>query len=248
MELLFFQDNSPLRYEFDQLFSSLFKNAGHHVEIIEELARTKNGLSRSELAKSGRTTEGKELTKCLSELEQSGFIRKYFDFTKSQNGGIYQLVDSLSLFHLTFMRKNHLDSWMDYLNTPSYFAWCGLAFERVCLLHIRQIKSSLGIVGVSSNEFAWRSKKSDPGAQIDLLIDRKDDVINICEMKYTAEPFSVQAAYEKELIHKVEAFRQETGTKKSLHLTMISMQGVADNMHKNILVNILTGDDLFRDT
>ena len=245
VELLFFRENSPLRYEFDQLFSSLFKKADHHIEIIEELSKVRNGLTRSELIRTGKIVEGKELTKCLTELEQCGFIRKYYDFTRSENGGIYQLIDSLTLFCLTFMQNRKIESWIEFLNSPAYYNWCGLAFERVCLQHILQIKKELGISGISSSEFSWRSKNTTPGAQIDLLIDRKDDVINVWEMKFSAEPFTIDATYEKALIHKMEAFRSETKTRKALLLTMISLNGLSENQYKNTVANVLTGDDLF---
>ena len=112
-------------------------------------------------------------------------------------------------------------------------------------MQAKQIKQKLGIAGVSSNELAWASKKTTPKAQIDLLIDRKDDVINVCEIKYTKEPFSIDSDYEKNLIHKVEALRSETDTKKALWITMISFSGLKNNKYKNIVINELAGDDLF---
>ena len=114
------------------------------------------------------------------------------------------------------------------------------------MLHAAQIKLALGISGISSHEFAWRSRKSEPGAQIDLLIDRKDDVINLCEIKYAAEAFAMDASCEKELLHKTEAFRTETGTRKALLPTMITLNGLKNNAYRNVIVNEITGDDLFR--
>ena len=246
IEMLFFQENGPLKYEFQQLFRSLFRNADRYIDIIRELSKRSNGYTRAELIKSGNTVEGKELTRCLEDLEQCGFIRKYHDFSLKTNGSYYQLTDPMCLFHFTFLEHEKVDSWMDFIHTPAYYAWGGLAFEKVCLLHTRQIKAALGISGVSTREFAWNSKKTKPGAQIDLLIDRKDDVINVCEIKYSQEEYVIDAAYEENLTHKIETFRAETNTKKALLLTMITYAGVKKNKYRNIVVNEITIDDLFR--
>ena len=245
IDMLFFNENAPLKHEFSQLFKSLFRNAGNYIAIIRELAKRKRGFTRSELIAGGKVPEGKELTKCLEELEQCGFIRKYHDFSKKTNGGYFQLMDSLCLFHLTFLENKEIGAWLDFIGTPAYFAWAGLAFERVCFQHIKQIKQALGISGVSSHETAWSSKKSTPGAQIDLLIDRKDDVINVCEIKYSQNEFAIDADYEKALIHKLESFRTETKTKKALWLTMLTFAGIKRNQYKNIVLSEVTGEELF---
>lgn len=244
IEMLFFQETGPLRNEYGQLFRSLFRNPAHHMSIIEALSGKKSGLTRMELMEQKGLPEGKELTKCLNELEQCGFIRKYTPYPGKKQGSIYQLIDSLTLFHLTWIDSGKTTSWLETINTPTYYAWCGLAFERVCMLHVRQIKNKLGILGVGSEEYSWRSRNSSPGAQIDLLIDRKDDVINLCEIKFSAEEYEIDAAYEKELLHKVEAFRTETGCRKALLLTMVTLNGVRKNVHSDIVMNEITGEDL----
>ena len=245
VDMLFFGENGPLRYEFTQLFKSLFKKADSYINIIRLLGKKRCGLTRSQMLESKKTVTGKELTKCLDDLEQCGFIRRYSDFSKKTNGGYFQLVDSLCLFHLTFLERKEIGSWLDFMGTPAYYAWAGLAFERVCFQHIRQIKQALGISGVSSRETAWTSRKSDPGAQVDLLIDRKDDVINLCEIKYSQDEFSIDANYEKNLINKIETFRNETKTKKSVWLTMLTFSGLKKNSCSGIVMAELTGDDLF---
>lgn len=246
VDMLFFRENSPLRSEYNQLFSSLFKNDIFHVRIVETMAERKSGLTRQDLIQEG-LPRGKELTKCLEELEQCGFIRKYTAFTKKPARTFYQLVDALTLFHLTWIQNKPMESWMTRLDLPSYYAWCGLSFERVCLLHSRQIKSRLGILGISSQEYSWRSEKTSPGTQIDMLIDRKDDVINLCEIKYSSKKYAIDASGEEDLIYKRETFRKETGTSKTIHLTMITMEGLQNNECRNLIINEITGDDLFRD-
>ena len=245
VEMLFFNENGPLKYEFDQLFRALFRHSDNYIKIVRELSKVKQGRTRSELMASKNMIEGKNLTRCLEDLEQCGFIRKYHDFSKNKTGYIFQIIDPLCLFYLNFIESGKIDSWIDFIGTPAYNTWCGLAFEKVCLQHIQQIKKSLGISGVSTREVAWKSKKTKPGAQIDLLIDRKDDVINVCEMKYSQEEYEIDSKYEKELVHKVEVFRGETGTTKALWLTLITMNGIKNNKYKGSVVCDITADELF---
>ena len=244
IDMLFFQDNGPLRYEYDHLFRALFKHPEHHLAVIEALSSRRDGLTRTELLTHKTVPQGKEMTKCLNELEQCGFIRRYAAHPTQRENLIYQLTDSLTLFCLSWIHGGQSASWLETINTPAYYAWCGLAFERICMLHVRQIKKKLGILGVSSREYAWRSRKSVPGAQIDLVIDRKDDVINLCEIKFSSDEYEIDAAYEKELNRKTEVFRAETGTRKAIQLTMITLNGVKNNAHKGIVVHEITGRDL----
>ena len=245
IQMLFFQENSPLKYEFTQLFQALYKNADIYISLIRELSKKKCGMTRAELLESKKAGEGKELTKYLDDLEQCGFIRKFTDFSTEKTGGHYQLIDPLCLFHLTFLETGKYDSWIDFLDTPAYYAWCGPAFEQVCFQHIKQIKQTLGISGIASNVRAWKSKKTTPGAQIDLLIDRKDDVVNLCEIKYSKDVFAIDAAYEKDLIRKRECFRKETKNKKALWITMITFSGLRKNEYTNEVVSTICGEDLF---
>ena len=146
-------------------------------------------------------------------------------------------------FH--FIKNREHESWMTYINSPGYFSWAGNAFELVCLLHVNQIKRALGISGVETVEYAWRSKGTKPGAQVDLLIDRKDGVINICEAKYTIAPFLIDNGYEEILRNKMNLFINETSCKKALHLTFLSASGLVHNDYAGIVQNVITGDELF---
>ncbi|MBR5337546.1 MAG: ATP-binding protein [Lachnospiraceae bacterium] len=245
VEMLFFKENAPLRYEFRQLFASLFRNADQYIAIIRELSSKKTGMTRKDLIKTGKVIEGKGLTKCLTDLEQCGFIRKYQNFASPKNGAYYQLIDSMSLFYLTIIEPEKVDSWINFISTPAYYAWCGISFERVCFMHMDQIKKCLGISGITSHDYSWRSSRSTPGVQVDMLIDRNDDVINVCEIKFSQDMYEIDASYEKELIHRMDAIRKETGTKKALWLTMITFAGVRKNAYSGSVVSELTGEDLF---
>lgn len=240
-----FQDTSPLRYEYSRLFSSLFRNPEKHLAVIQAAASRRSGITRKELARLPAIGNGENLTKTLSELEQCGFLRKYRASTAEKYGLLYQIIDPFVLFSLHFLQNHQIHSWTSFYGTPAYYAWKGNAFETLCLNHVDQIKNTLGIRGVETEEYAWRNRTSSPGVQIDLLIDRGDNVINLCEMKWTDQPFSIDIPYERQLLEKLAVFRAESKTKKAVHLTMVSASGLVHNAHAGIILNEVTGDDLF---
>ena len=247
VDALYFNENGQLHFEYDRLFQSLFKNHEKHVAVIEALAGKHGGLTRSEIAhETGINDGGASLTVTLNELEQCGFIRKYENYQGSKYGCYYQLTDPFILFAISTRNNRKMTSWSAFTGTPAYRAWCGFAFELVCLLHTPHIKSAMGVTGVDSREYAWRSNVSKPGTQIDLLIDRRDQVINLCETKYTQDEFRIDEAYEKKLLHKKQVFLDETKTNKSIHLTMITVHGLLANAYAGIVQNSITAEDLFR--
>lgn len=234
-----------LHNEYDHLLSSLFKNPGNYIKILSTLAEEKKGMERSELAKKSGVSDGENLTKALKELEQCGFIRKYRSSPGSINNAIFQLIDPFVLFSYYFLKEREIDSWQKFYKSSPYYSWRGNAFEIVCLSHIPQIKQKLGITGVSSSEYSWKSKKNKGGAQIDLLIDRKDEIIDICEMKYTDKEFVIDSDYYDELLNKVDVFRSEVKPEKAVHIILVTVNGLKRNGHSDIVQNTVTGDDLF---
>ena len=164
VDALVFDESGPLHYEYKRLFNSLFKNSEKHYQIIETLAKRRSGLMRTEIINDTGIADGTLLTKALSELEQCGFIRKYINFAKSKTCAYFQIIDPFVLFSITFTENKKLSSWTKYIRTPSYNSWSGLAYELVCLNHVDKIKNALGISGVESSEYAWRSEHSSPGA------------------------------------------------------------------------------------
>ena len=245
IETLVFSEKGQLNNEFERSFQSLFRNPHKHFAIIKALAKKRTGMTRKEVSSEVGIADGALLTKALCELEQCGFIRKYNDFTKSEKGFYFQITDPFTLFCLTFLKKKMLSSWTKHLGTPGYYSWSGFAFETVCLNHVAQIKAALGISGIESSEYAWRSSKLAPGAQIDLLIDRADGVINVCEMKHSLGPFTIDDAYAGVLENKMEVFRRETKTRKALHLTMVTSGGLSRGGHRGMVVNEIKLEDLF---
>lgn len=246
-----FSENGLLRDEFPNLFRSLFNNYQKHEAIINALAQKAKGLTREEVIDTTGLPNAGSTTRVLLELEESGFIWKYAPFGKKLRNSLYQLSDFYSLFYLRFINGTlpmDQDNWLNYTDSPKYRAWCGYAFEQVCLYHLPQIKHALGISGVQTSVSSWRSMSKTQGAQIDLVIDRRDHVINLCEMKYSINPFTIDKKYEEALRNKIGVFKQETGTRKSAFLTMITTFGLQTNSYSIGLVqNDLQMDVLFVD-
>jgi AAA+ ATPase superfamily predicted ATPase len=241
---LCFLKNAPFRLEYDNLYASLFNKHERHIAVIEAIASKGKGLTRTEVIHLSKLPDGGGLTRILDELEESSFIRRYKSFGKKQKESLYQLIDNYSLFYLRFIKKVDRDEehfWINLLETPAFYSWAGYAFEMVCLRHIYQIKQALGISGVQTSISTWRS----PGAQIDLLIDRKDQVINICEMKFSINPFNIDKKYAEILRNKMGNFRQVTDTKKALFLTMITTYGLDNSKYSGLVQNSLDMNILF---
>ena len=246
VDALIFHEYGDLHNEYQNLFESLYKNPGRHERIISALSKSKDGLTRVELSGDPAIGDGEPLTKTLSELVECGFVRQYKNYTTPKQGCNYQLIDPFLLFSLKCRENDQISSWQSYIHTPGYYSWRGNAFEIVCLNHIREIKTALGIAGVETGVYAWRSKKAEPGVQIDLLIDRKDGIINICEMKYSDKEYVIDKKTEEDLIRKTEAFREEVHPDKALHITLISASGVKENQYRSVAQRVINGEELLK--
>ncbi len=246
---LFFDESGELYGEFDELFSSLFKHPEPYIKIIELLGNKKVGMTREEIIAGGLSDNGK-LTDLLKNLEQCGFIRKYVSYGYDSNHAIFQLIDSYTLFYYKFIKENLKKDerfWSHNIGKPVYNSWCGLAFERLCLLHVNQIKQALGITGVVSGVCSWRAERNKelPGAQIDLILDRDDNVIDLCEMKYTRERFLVTADYYEKLLNKRARFLEVADKSKGVHLILVSAQDAVRNSYSDEFQKIISLDALF---
>ena len=246
-----FTENGILRKEFSNLFSSLFYNPEKHLLVVNALATKAKGLTREDILLITKLPNAGSSTKILEELEESGFIRKYIPFGKKSKNSLYQLVDFYTLFYLKFIQGTSIldkDFWLNAIDNPQHRAWSGYAFEQVCLYHLQQIKQGLGISGIQTQTSSWRSTISDNGSQVDLVIDRRDQVVNLCEMKYSINSFIIDKKYAEELRNKIGTFKYETKTKKSVFLTLITTFGIQQNSHSAGLVqNSLTMDILFNE-
>jgi hypothetical protein len=246
-----FSDSGLLNREFSRLYAALFDNSENHITIIRALSTKNQGMTRQELIKNTKFSDGGGLTKVLEELTESGFISKYYPFGKKKRKLIYRLTDEYSLFYLNFMEnKTHEEDtvWQKLSQTQTYKTWSGYAFESICLKHIPQIKKALSIAGIYSESasFYQKGEKKMEGAQIDLVIDRNDQVINLFEIKFYNEEFTISKEYADKLRKKMSVFRLVTKTKKQLFYMMITTFGLKKNQHSiGLIVNDLTIDDLF---
>jgi len=240
-----------LRTEFDNLYSSLFKNPERYEAIVQILATTWKGLSRVEIVRATKLKDGGGFTTMLRELEQSGFITSYAPFNKKKKETLYRLTDNYSLFYLKYIKdipKNESMNWQSLSQTQTWKSWSGYAFENICFQHIEEIKSALGIVGVYTKQLSFQAKATEDmeGAQIDLLIDRQDNTISLCEVKFYNEELILDKLDALQLRRKRTVFKKATNTKKQLFICLITTYGLIENKHSAGLVdNVLTMDDLF---
>ncbi len=250
---LFFRKRAELWDEFDHLYQTLFSNSEQYIRIVEQLSKKRMGLTRSEISNLTKIPANGILSKMLGDLTDSGFVRKYEFYGRKSKEMLYQLSDYYTMFYFRFIRDGfgrdeHF--WSNTLDNPSRRAWAGLTFEQLCKDHIMLIKKKLGISGVLSSESSWFSSGSrddgSSGAQIDLLIDRRDQVINICEIKFSLNEVRIDKDYDQKLRNKIEAFRLETNCRKTLQLSLITTYGVQRNKYSSIVSNEVLLDDLFQ--
>jgi len=252
IDRLCFTKDGLLVNEFHNLYKSLFEMADRHISVVKALAAKPSGLTRKEIIAECGLISGGGTTKLLDELMESGFVGQYLPFQKNIKEAIFKLTDEYSLFYLKFMehsRATGQGTWIKKSTSQSWKSWSGSAFESVCLKHTTQIKKAIGIAGILTEESAWRFApgKTRKGTQIDLLLDRQDNCINICEMKFYNAALTTEKYYAAELQHKLDIFKEQTQTKKTLFLTMVTTYSTKDNIYKTTLVqNEITMKDLFK--
>lgn len=231
-----FTKDGFLNKEFPNLFFSLFDGASHHTSVVKALAKKGKGLTRTEIITECNINSGGGATQILEELTESGFITPYIPFDRTVKDSIYKLTDEYSLFYIRFIegkKYTGVNAWERFAGSSSWKTWSGYAFESICLKHIQQIKRALGIERVYTEASVWRHHGShdSTGAQIDLLIDRDDRCINLCEIKFTNTEFVIDKKYAGELDNKVKVFREQTNANKAIFLTMVTTYGVKKNDH-----------------
>jgi uncharacterized protein len=251
IERVCFEETGLLKTEFKFIFSSLFNNAGKHEQLLRKIYEMGSRATRENIVKRLQIISGGDITIKLNELEESGFVKSYVPFGGHKTKKIFVISDYYTLFYLKFIEhsgKYETGNWASSINDSAVNTWAGLAYEQICWDHVKNIKTKLGIAGVYSETSTW-AKKGDSettGAQIDLIIDRKDRVINLCEIKISVNEYKITKAYDANLRNKVALFREQTKTKKSVFLTMITTFGLVKNEYSHSIVqNELTMDDLF---
>lgn len=251
IDAIIFDDDAPLKDEYRYLFSSIFNSPEPYLKIIEKLSEKKFGLTRAEIINAMGTSSNGKLSTILDDLESCGFIRRYQTFGKSTKDSVYQLVDNFIIFYHHFIKDNNHSTnlWSRTYNTPKLNTWRGIAFERLCLEHVSQIKDAIGISGIESSDFSWSCSEDRntgrSGAQIDLVINRNDATITVCEMKYYNDVYSIDKETEQSLRVKINDFIEVTHTQKSIMLTLVTTYGLKDNAHSAIINSVVTLQDLF---
>ena len=251
VDKLFFSETAQLRDEFEALYSILFKRPENYLKVIECMSSCKkSGMTREEILRESRQSDGGSFTTILEELEECGFIRRFASAYTVSTNALYQLIDNYTLFYYHCIKKNAFSDehyWSNTCTSASHNTWKGYAFERVCLQHVAQIKAALGISGVQTNVCSWYAQGTNKrrGAQIDLVMQRADGITNLCEIKHSINEFSIDKTYASNLENKVAAYRELSKDKRTIHLVMVTTNGIARNSYFNLVQNEVVADDLF---
>lgn len=247
--------------EFNEVFASLFDDAAAYKELVILVADTREGISRKKIETANKLTgKGGNLTARLEHLEMAGFITSFMPLGNRKKGLYYRISDEYCYFYLNWVgpakrtlmkEEGNKRYWQMKVNTSKYRSWAGYAFENICYKHIGNIRRCLNI-GDDAEVGSWRyiPKKGEPntmGAQIDLLFDRSDNAITICEIKYTDKPFIIDKSYYRDLLNKAQVYRKETGSKKEIFFSMISANGVKSSIYSEEIINrVVTLDSFFK--
>lgn len=256
---LCFRGDGPLVDEFSRLFSSLFEDPKPYVDLIRIIAQHRYGIGQAQLIQEAKKTHGGRIGHRLKQLEEAGFVTCLLPYAHRSKGLYYQVDDEYSLFYLRWIEPNartiqkkrtNSGFWLSQSSRPAWKSWAGLAFESVCFKHIEQIRETLKIDPGSlagSWRFQPRGQVKQEGAQIDLLFDRPDDAITVCEIKNSSTSYAIDKAYAEKLLKKLDVFRKQTRTKKQLFLVMITTHGLKPTMYsEEIISKEVTLEDLFR--
>lgn len=248
---IFFSEGGFLVSEYDRLFTSLFADNQNYRKIVECLASLRYGATRPQISEQTGITEGGNLSSMLKALIKSDLVTTYYNFGETKRNQYYKLTDMFCLFYLGFVSKNPTTNphyWYDNQNSPKLNRWRGIAFEDVCFVHQNQIRAALGIAGVQAEIYPWRasSENDSPGAQIDMLIDRADRVLNLCEMKFTRDEFSIDKDYDAKLRTKIDTLTRTTKNRKNILPTLVTTYGLKLNMYSSRIQRVVIMDALFR--
>ncbi len=252
IDRLCFAESAPLRGEFEELYHAVFSNAESYIDVVRLLGQHRHGLTMSEMRKALKLKSGATLSRIVDNLEKCNFIGKRAVFGRKSEV-VYRLIDFYTLFYFKFIENdNTLDRmwWTHNLNRSSITAWQGLTFETICMEHHEQIKKALGISGMATQVSTWRceadEKEKLSGAQIDMIIERADRMIHLCEMKFSQKPYNITADYEKRLRDRMYIFDLKTKNKKPLVHTFVTTFGLGEGKHHSIVHSEVKMDDLFK--
>jgi uncharacterized protein len=238
IDQLCFEQNGLLANEFKSLFQSLFKNAKNHISVIEALAQSPYGLTRNQLLEQLKISNGGSFVRVVEQLTDCGFVKALAPFGKKTKETVFRIIDFYSIFYIKFIRgnvSNRTNVWQNLSNSPAYLSWTGYAFENICLTHLQSIHEVLGISGIYTHVSSYNFKGNNTlsGIQIDLIIDRNDGIINLCEAKFTNKEFTLTKDYTADLRRKRTVFQAITKTKKMVTTVLLTTYPAMQNTYYN---------------
>lgn len=249
---LFFQENGEFRFEYNELYDSLFNHPDKYKAIIEAIATKKKGLNREEIIKTAKLPNNGRISAMLEDLIECGFIRKYCDLGKKIKDAKYQLIDFFTQFYFSFQKNSYFNDdnyWLNLQGKPEYNTWCGLAFEKICMVHTRQIKQVLGISGISANIFSWDNKETsdERKVQIDLVFERSDNIYSIIEVKYAPSGYKITGAENERILLRKQIFSEHVKSNKGVQTVLITSNGIINPNLVHGINCFIESNDLFRE-
>ena len=244
MDGIFFSENAPLQGEFNDLFPASFLRPSEVKNIVLALGGKREGLSRGDILKLLKKQDGGTFTDDLLALERADFICSFRRLGEKQTR--YRLIDPFSKFAMLFQNEIPLKDphyFSANLNSGTINALKGYGFENLCFNHLHQIKAALGISGVACETYSFSA--SNPASQIDMVIVRKDNIINLCEMKFTVDPYSLSKAEDQSLQTKIKAISSLSPLSSAIHPVLVTTYDPGDSLYRNSFERIITLDDLF---
>ncbi len=248
IERMCFEENGRLTNEYNNLYKALFYNATHHELIVSALAGSQKGMLRSEILAKTKIQDGGPFTRAMIDLLDCGFVGTLSQFGQKKREEVYRLRDEYTAFYHRFIKlqkRYESGMWALQASSQNYKIWLGYAFELLVHRHIDKVRSKLGISGIYS-EIATLYQNETLPMQIDLLINRKDNAVNFCEIKHYESGFVFDKKKHKEITQKLQLFKQILGKRKQVFYTFISNQEAVQNEYSLELIdNVVLLDDLF---
>lgn len=257
IDALLFRKDGALVSEFERLFASLFQEGDAYINIVQIIAKHRYGINQAQLIKEAKLSEGGSALRKLKELEEAGFISSFLPYGHQEKGVYYKVIDEFTLFYLYWVQsrlgsiRHHTSSnyWVSKAQSPSWKSWSGYSFEAVCNKHLAQIRKALDIhpgADTGSWRFVSKSGTNKNGTQIDLLFDRPDNTITLCEIKHSDKPFLIDKSYAKELEEKIEIYQQQTRTPKQILIAMVTSNDLKESTYSRKMISNSTSlEDLF---
>jgi AAA+ ATPase superfamily predicted ATPase len=252
LEPLAFSQDGFFKTEYDRLFASHFGKKPIFMKIIQTLATNPYGLTTGKLAKEMQVASGGTLCHQLDDLESAGFLHSIIPFDKPEGSKLrkYILMDAYVRFYHSIIRGSMKETtppntqFHAIMSSPRYAAWAGMAFEFLCMRHHKEISRILGFHGIpyTAGPFFQRKTLDTPGVQIDLLFERSDKILVLCEMKYLLA--SVPGDIIDQVNRKVSALQEKYPGRTILKVLLTKTGSTETVAKKGYFFRIIRADEL----